>query len=310
MSNVVSCLDKGWRPLDEKQNSSNETDVWKLLEQFNRAWKFRESMDSAFKKVLYGHQVVISRTRANIFAAAMEEVLGLDKAKDWATSVFAKRLYKCRTLEQFQQALWGCELIRPGALMAKLFAWCHPGLLPQKWKKEATMESFWLDSVQLPFCGRNGDLTLLSIVKGYKWHVALKYGKIIMKILMNRDPNWWKLPAPLYDMLEFKEWCTEKSELGPDPFDYLFLTANLGQPTSMVPPSSVDPKALELMQMTFKGSKKFQKKGNKKKTRNTNQSSTGGQGTERDYSKFTCYACGAKGHIAKYCPQKDEQKNV
>lgn len=262
MANVMDCLYKDWHPLDPEQNPLDSTDFMELLDQFEDAWTFRRSMNLAFKKILVGQRGAISGEKAAIFALAIEQALDLDSSDDWNDSVFVERLYGCRTLDDFQQALWGCELINPGALMAKIYAWCHPSKLPARLAKEVSMESFWRDLIDLPFCGGECDPILLVVAKGCTWDVALRYGTHTIRKLMDIVPNWWKKRTPDHALQYYKDWFAETNMvrkleqyvLEEEPkYGETIYEAEQGLEHYDPPESSVDPQALVLKQATCGG---------------------------------------------------------
>lgn len=209
LKNVMDCLVKDWHPLDPEQNPLDITDFEELLGQFEHAWMFRRSMTLAFKKLLIGRGVTLSKEKAAIFALAIEQALELDDSDGWNDSVYVQRLYDCCSLEDFQQALWGCGLINPGALMAKIYAWCHPEKLPEMVAKEVSMESFWRDLFELPFCGGQCDPILLALAKGCTWEVCLRYGTHVMRDLMRTVPDWWKRRTPSRSLKFYKDLFAE-----------------------------------------------------------------------------------------------------
>lgn len=185
---VMKYLDQDWHPLDPQQNPRSTTDYEELLGQFERAWKFRDSMAQAFTFLRFGPKVTVSKEKAAIFAQAMEQVLRLGHSPEWYNSGHVQTLYDCRTLEDFQLVLWRCELISPGALIAKIYSWHHSEPL-----SDVRIESIMDDFSQIPFLG-SPHLFLLCVVKAYAWKLALTFGLIVLEELMERIPNWWIIP--------------------------------------------------------------------------------------------------------------------
>lgn len=309
---VVDALDKGWKPLDPTQNPPNDTDFWRLLEQFNRAWKFRDSMVQAFSKVLFGQWGAISEDRAVIFAVAVEQALNLGSAPNWRGSVYAKRLYACRSIADFEQVLWGCHLINPAALMAKVYALAHPDELPSNMRKELTFERLWLEFAALPFCG--GAIPYLFFNGLLRtWPVALRYGVQIISHLMDLQDNWWRAKPMEISLDQCQAWERETNML-PQPHALLLKAG--AKPEERIA-QSVDPQALQLMNAFVKlvvaeeGNKQFKQNtqstpGGKrsKRGKGKRRNASGANGSASLASGGRCHTCSQFGHYAINCPQK------
>lgn len=259
---VMRYLDQDWHPLDSQQNPRYTTDYEELLGQFERAWKFRDSMALAFTFLRFGPKVTVSKERAAIFAQAMEQVLRLGHSPDWNNSSHVQTLYDCRTLEDFQLVLWRCELISPGALIAKIYSRHHSEPL-----SDVTIESLMDDCLQVPFLWSH-DPYLLCAVKAYAWELALALGLEVLKELMERIPNWWIIPKA---KLSYKDRIQCE------------LRVNIRRrPHPSLVPQSADPQTEDRTRATTKQVQHSGNKVSKKKWKKR----------RRNKSGDNCYRCG------------------
>lgn len=259
---VMKYLDQDWHPLDPQQNPRYITDYEELLGQFKRAWKFRDSMALAFTFLRFGPKVTVFKERAAIFAQAMEQVLRLGHSPEWNNSGHIQTLYDCRTLEDFQLALWRCELINPGAWIAKIYSWHHSEPLA-----DVTIESLRDDCLQVPFLWSH-DPILPCVVKAYAWELALALGREVLKVLKERIPNWWIIPKP---------------KLSYEDLIQCELRANIRRrPHPSVVPQSVDPHTEDWTRATTKQVQYSGNKVSKKKWKKRRRNKSGDH----------CYRCG------------------
>lgn len=172
-----------------------------LLKQFNHFMKFQAS-------VMVACNFVYSRTDSSSISALGAEMLTkaimqkLEVEADSEWEGWKRNLCEAaRTKKELTQALWRVELTLPEALLAKLYAMYHPGIVAGDVVGTTTPKQYYEDLRKMPFHHVMHEILTPLIIIGTWKDVRILGGERIRQWIKDHPNNWWEIPEPAKDLL-------------------------------------------------------------------------------------------------------------